>query len=201
MTSKVEFVKSVVSPDQLPRERLPEIAFAGRSNVGKSSLINRLLARPGLARTSKTPGRTQALNYFRITPPDGPDFFLVDMPGFGFAKVNVQIRRRWEHLIEQYLQTRETLCAVVHLVDLRHPPQPLDYAMVAWLRHYDIPFLIVGTKADKIARTKVPETLLQIAETLNVDSRDTIAFSSETGAGRDELWQWVMETVSEGQNV
>jgi len=192
MTSKVEFVKSVVSPDQLPRERLPEIAFAGRSNVGKSSLINRLLARPGLARTSKTPGRTQALNYFRITPPDGPDFFLVDMPGFGFAKVNVQIRRRWEHLIEQYLQTRETLCAVVHLVDLRHPPQPLDYAMVAWLRHYDIPFLIVGTKADKIARTKVPETLLH-KRVVTVDMSSMVAGSRYRGDFEERMKKLVDE--------
>lgn len=197
MPIAVKFVRSVTSPDQFPSDRLPEIAFAGRSNVGKSSLINRLLGRSGLARTSKTPGRTQALNYFHVQPDDGPAFYLVDMPGFGFAQINERMRRQWAHFSERYLREHETLCGVVHLVDLRHPPQPLDLEMVEWLRHYQLNFLIIGTKADKIAKTKVPEALLQIAEKLNIDSQDTLAFSAETGLGRDALWQWVMETVKE----
>jgi GTP-binding protein len=197
MPIKAEFMLSVTTPAQLPQEDLPEIAFAGRSNVGKSSLINRLLGKSGLARTSKTPGRTQALNYFRIHPETGGPFFLVDMPGYGFAKINLKMRAQWERQIEQYLRTRETLCGVVHLVDLRHPPQPLDLEMVAWLQHYDLNFLIVGTKADKIAKTKVPEALLRVAETLNIDSVNTLAFSAETGLGRDDLWQWTLDIVAE----
>jgi len=107
------------------------------------------------------------------------------------------MRAQWERLIEHYLRERETLCGVVHLVDLRHPPQPLDLEMVAWLRHYDLNFLIVGTKADKIAKTKVPEALLHVAETLDIDSINTLAFSAETGLGRDELWRWLLDTVGE----
>jgi len=192
-----EVVLSVTTPAQFPREGLPEIAFAGRSNVGKSSLINRLLGSSRLARTSKTPGRTQALNYYRIHPEKGSPFFLVDMPGYGFAKVNKQLHAQWERLVEHYLPEHETLCGVVHLVDLRHPPQPLDLEMVAWLQHYELNYLIVGTKADKIAKTKVPDALLQVAETLNIDSVNTLAFSAETGLGRDALWRWVLDTVAE----
>jgi len=197
MPIRAEFVLSVTNPAQFPNEGLPEIAFAGRSNVGKSSLINKLLNKPGLAKTSKTPGRTQALNYYRIHPETGKPFFLVDMPGYGYAKINLNMRQQWEHLIEHYLKTREMLGGVVHLVDLRHPPQPLDHEMVAWLQHYELNFLIVGTKADKIAKTKVPEALLQVAEKLNIDSQNTLAFSAETGLGRDALLRWVLDTVAE----
>jgi GTP-binding protein len=192
-----EFVTSAAQSDQLPTERLPEIAFAGRSNVGKSSLINRLLGKAKLARTSNTPGRTQTLNFYRVFP-DGhasKPFFLVDMPGYGFANVNAGKREAWGRLIEDYLSTRKTLRGVIHLIDLRHPPQPLDLQMSAWLQHFENHFLVVGTKADKIAKTKVPEHLLQVAEGLNVDTINTLAFSAETGLGRDQLWRWVLDTV------
>jgi GTP-binding protein len=194
---QARFLASALNASEMPPEGPPEIAFAGRSNVGKSSLLNRLLGKSGLARTSKTPGRTRSLNFFRVWPEgkEGATFYLVDMPGYGFAAVNAQMRAQWERLIEHYLKTREPLRGVVHLVDLRHPPQPLDLEMVAWLQHYELPFLIVGTKADKIARTKVPEALLRVAETLRIDSRDTLAFSAQTGLGREELWQWVVEAV------
>ena len=190
-----EFLCSAAKREQLPSDRLPEIALAGRSNVGKSSLLNKLLGRPKLARTSNTPGRTQTLNYYHIFP-DGKaskPFFLVDMPGYGFAQVNLARRAQWGHLIENYLTTRETLHGVIHLLDMRHPPQPLDLQMSAWLRHFEKPFLVVGTKADKIAKTKVPDHLLQIAEGLNVDSDDTLAFSAETGMGKDQLWRWIQD--------
>jgi GTP-binding protein len=192
-----EFLLSATSREQLPKDRLPEIAFAGRSNVGKSSLINKVIGMPKLARTSNTPGRTQTLNYYRIYPAGktSKPFYLVDMPGYGFAQVSHVRRAQWGQLIEDYLTTRETLHSVIHLLDMRHPPQPLDIQMSQWLQHFDKPFLVVGTKADKIATTKVPEHLLQIAEGLNVDTDDTLAFSAETGLGRDQLWRWMLESV------
>ena len=196
MRVNAEFVTSVARLDQLPSERLPEIALAGRSNVGKSAMINTLVGRPGLARTSNTPGRTQMLNYFRITPDgNGKPFFLVDMPGYGFAAINQGTRAQWGDLIEGYANTRPTLCGIMQLIDLRHPPQPLDHSMAQWLKDHDHNYLIIGTKADKVAKTKVPELMLQVAEKLNVDSLDTMAFSAQTGLGRDQLWRWVMDTA------
>jgi GTP-binding protein len=197
---RVEFVISAARLDQLPKEPLPEIALSGRSNVGKSSLLNRLLGRSGLARTSKTPGRTQMLNYFRVTPDpeEGKPFYLVDMPGYGFAAVSAVRRAHWGTLVEQYLKTRRSLCGIIQLIDLRHPPQPLDHVMTEFLHHFAKRYLIVGTKADKVAKTKVPDLLLDIAESLHVDSQDTLAFSSQTGLGRDELWRWVLETAGRG---
>lgn len=198
MRITAEFVISAARIDQLPHERLPEIALAGRSNVGKSSLINTLLGKPGLAKTSNTPGRTQTLNYYRITPEenDGKPFFLVDMPGYGFAAANLARRAQWRDLIEEYLNTRQTLCGIIQLIDLRHPPQPLDHTMAEWLHNQSHRYLVVGTKADKVAKSKVPKLLLQVAESLQVDSNDTVAFSAQTGLGRDQLWRWVLETIS-----
>lgn len=189
-----EFVKSAARIDQLPKDQLPEIALAGRSNVGKSSLINCLVQCPRLAKTSNTPGRTQMLNFYRVQPEGtaGKPFYLVDMPGYGFAQVSAARRAEWGKLIEEYLSSRETLRGIISLIDLRHPPQPLDLQMAEWLRHFDVPYLVVGTKADKIARTKVPEQMLQTAEKMHLDSDDTLAFSAETGLNRDRLWRWII---------
>lgn len=195
MRVKAEFVISVARMDQLPDERLPEIALAGRSNVGKSSLINTLVGKTNLARTSNTPGRTQTLNYYRITPEGKAPFFLVDMPGYGYAAINKGTRADWDNLIGNYARTRETLRGIIQLIDLRHPPQPLDHEMCQWLQSHDHNFLVVGTKADKIAKTKVAEAMLKVAEKLNIDSRDTLAFSAETGLNKEQLWRWVMEAV------
>ena len=196
MRVTAEFVTSVARIDQLPNDGLPEIALAGRSNVGKSSMINTLVGKAGLARTSNTPGRTQMLNYFRITPDgNGQPFFIVDMPGYGFAAVNQATRAQWSDLIESYATTRPTLCGIMQLIDLRHPPQPLDHSMSKWLCEHKHNYLVVGTKADKVAKTKVPQLLLQVAEKLNIDSLDTLAFSAQTGFGREQLWRWVTETV------
>ena len=199
MRITAEFIISAARLDQLPSEGLPEIALAGRSNVGKSSLINALIGKSGLARTSNTPGRTQTLNYYLITPEekDGKPFYLVDMPGYGYAAVNKASRDKWADLIDQYLHKRQTLCGIIQLIDLRHPPQPLDHIMTEWLHRHEHRYLVVGAKADKVAKTKVPQLLLQIAESLNVDSRDTMAFSAQTGLGRDQLWRWVLDTVQE----
>lgn len=200
MRTNAEFVISVVRLDQLPKDRLPEIALAGRSNVGKSSLINTLLGQPGLARTSNTPGRTQTLNYYRVTPEPrlGKPFFLVDMPGYGYAAINQTSRAQWADLIEQYLEKSSMLCGIMHLIDLRHPPMTLDHSMSQYLQEHKHNYMIVGTKSDKVAKTKVPESLLKVAESLNIDSRDTLAFSAQTGFGREQLWRWVMDTAQAG---
>ncbi len=189
-------------PNQFPKDHLPEIAMVGRSNVGKSSLINTVLGIAKLARTSNTPGRTQTINFYRVWPngKSGKAFYLVDMPGYGFAAVSAVRRAQWGELIEEYLTARAPLRGIIQLVDMRHPPQPLDHQMAEWLRHYEQHFLLVGTKADKIAKTKVPEHLLQIAEGLNVDSNDTLAFSAETRLGRDVLWRWILETAALSPN-
>ncbi len=194
-----EFVLGVAQLSQLPTDRLPEIALAGRSNVGKSSLINRVLGRDGLAHTSNTPGRTQQLNFYRVWPEGkaGPAFYLVDMPGYGHAEVSLSRRKEWGRLIDEYLSARPALRGVIHLIDMRHPPQPLDLEMSGWLRHFDHNFVVVATKADKIAKTKVAEQALQVAERLNVDSSDVLAFSAENGLGRDAVWRWMRETAAQ----
>ncbi|MCE5197703.1 MAG: ribosome biogenesis GTP-binding protein YihA/YsxC [Armatimonadota bacterium] len=198
MRITAEFVTSVARLDQLPRENLPEIALTGRSNVGKSSMINTLVGKAGLARTSNTPGRTQTLNYYLITPEgkNGKPFFLVDMPGYGFAAASKGSRAQWQNLVEQYLNTRPMLRGVMQVIDLRHLPQPLDHAMSEWLRDNGHNYLIVGTKADKMPKGKVPGLLTQVAKSLSVDIQDTMAFSAETGLGRDQLWHWVMNATT-----
>lgn len=198
MPITAEFVTSVARLDQLPREGLPEIALTGRSNVGKSSMINALVGKPGLARASNTPGRTQTLNYFRITPEGKTTkpFFLVDMPGYGFAAVNKASRAQWGDLVERYLSSQPTLCGVVQIIDLRHPPQPLDHTMAEWLLGTRQRYVVVATKADKVARAKVPVLLTQAAASLRVEVQNAMAFSAQTGLGRDQLWRWMIGATS-----
>lgn len=184
--------------DQLPKDGLPEIALAGRSNVGKSSMINCLLGRSGLARTSNTPGRTQTLNYYRIAPKElESPFYFVDMPGYGYAAVNKSSREKWGVLIEEYLNTRPELCGVIQLIDLRHEPQPLDHTMSGWLREQEHPYLVVGNKSDKISKSKVVPSSVQIAKQLHLELESVIAFSSQTGFGKEKIWEWIFQTVGE----
>ena len=172
--TSADIVISAVKPEQYPEEVMPEFALAGRSNVGKSSFINKMLNRKSLARTSSKPGKTQTLNFFLINE----DFYFVDVPGYGYAKVSKSERAAWGRMIETYLTTREQLKAVVLIVDLRHPPTADDVMMYQFLKHYDIPCIIINTKADKITK-----------ETLDLDPNDPIVlFSSETGYGKDEAW-------------
>jgi GTP-binding protein len=180
-----EFVISAVSPKQYPTDGLPEIALAGRSNVGKSSLINRMLQRRNLARTSSQPGKTQQLNYYLVNR----DLYFVDVPGYGYAKVSRSEREAWGRMIERYLLERKTLRLVLLLVDLRHPPTAQDCSMFEWLVHYGIPVCVVATKADKVGRNAWPKHAKAVRETLGLPKElSLVLFSSETGMGRDELW-------------
>jgi GTP-binding protein len=183
--TSAEIVISAVKPEQYPNNNLPEFALAGRSNVGKSSFINKMVNRKNLARTSSKPGKTQTLNFFLINE----SLYFVDVPGYGFAKVSKKEREAWGKMIETYLTTREQLRAVVLIIDLRHAPTKDDVMMYEFLKHYEIPAVIIATKADKIPRGKWQKHVKVVRETLNVVEGDpVIIFSSETGQGKDEAW-------------
>ncbi|AJS57490.1 ribosome biogenesis GTP-binding protein YihA/YsxC [Paenibacillus sp. IHBB 10380] len=187
--TKSEFVISAVSPDQYPEDALPEIALAGRSNVGKSSLINKMINRKNLARTSSTPGKTQQLNYYRIND----EVYFVDFPGYGFAKVSKVQRLAWGAMIEKYLLEREPLKLLLLVVDLRHPPSKDDVIMYDWVSHYDLPICVVATKADKIPRSRWAKQIKQMKECLSLRvDHPLVLFSSDTGLGKDELWSIIL---------
>ncbi|MEK3852951.1 ribosome biogenesis GTP-binding protein YihA/YsxC [Cytobacillus sp. FSL H8-0458] len=180
-----EIVISAVKPDQYPESDLPEFALAGRSNVGKSSFINKMLNRRGLARISSKPGKTQTLNFYLINE----ILHFVDVPGYGYAKVSKKEREAWGKMIETYLTNREQLKAVVLIVDLRHPPTSDDVMMYDFLKHYEIPCVVIATKADKIPKSKWQKHMKITKETLDIDPNDQIImFSSETGYGKDQAW-------------
>ena len=180
-----EIIISAVKPAQYPESDFPEFALAGRSNVGKSSFINKMLNRKGLARISSKPGKTQTLNFYLINE----QIFFVDVPGYGYAKVSKTERAAWGRMIETYFTTREQLRAVVLIVDLRHPPTEDDCMMYDFLKHYEIPCIVIATKADKIPKGKWQKHLKVTRETLDLDADDHIVlFSSETGEGKDKAW-------------
>ncbi|MBO1515097.1 ribosome biogenesis GTP-binding protein YihA/YsxC [Metabacillus bambusae] len=188
-----EIVISAVKPDQYPAVDLPEIALAGRSNVGKSSFINKMLARKSLARTSSKPGKTQTLNFYIINE----ILHFVDVPGYGYAKVSKKEREAWGKMIETYITTREQLRAVVLLIDVRHPPSKDDVLMYGFLKHYEIPTIIVATKADKIPKSKWQKHVKVIKDSLNMEKSDSfVLFSSETGQGKDEAWKIIESYTS-----
>ena len=179
-----QFLLSAPAPALIPPPSLPEIAFIGKSNVGKSSLINALLNRKGLVKTSGTPGKTRALNFFLINE----RFQFVDLPGYGFAKVHKSEQESWRVLSEDYLQHRDTLKGVVLIVDLRHPGSPLDSEMKAWLDHFELPTVIVANKADKLPKSKVARHLAKWAEALGLEE-PPLAYSAKTHLGREKLWR------------
>lgn len=180
-----EIIISAVSPAQYPDTDLPEIALAGRSNVGKSSFINSLINRKNLARTSSKPGKTQTLNFYLIEN----SLHFVDVPGYGYAKVSKTEREKWGEMIETYLTSRNQLRAVVSLVDLRHKPTDEDIKMYQFLKYYDIPAIVVATKADKIPRGKWNKHESIVKKALDFDKTDDfILFSSETKMGKEEAW-------------
>jgi len=184
----VEMVISAVRPDQYPEDGLPEFALAGRSNVGKSSFINRMIGRKALARISSKPGKTQTLNFYKIEE----QLFFVDVPGYGYAKVSKTEREAWGKMIERYITGRQELKAVVQIVDLRHPPTADDRMMYDFLKHYNIPCIVIATKADKIPKGKWDKHKKVVKETLNMEKNDPlIVFSSEKGIGFEEAWRTI----------
>ena len=181
-----EIVISAVQPEQYPNTKLPEIALAGRSNVGKSSFINTLINRKGLARTSGKPGKTQTLNFYLIEE----TLHFVDVPGYGYAKVSKTERAKWGKMIETYITEREQLQAVVSLVDMRHDPTADDIQMYEFLKYYNIPVIVVATKCDKIKKNQWNKHESAIKKKLNFDpSDDFIVFSSETKEGKEKAWE------------
>jgi len=164
---------------------LPEVAFSGKSNVGKSSLINTLVNRKGLARTSSTPGRTQSINFFRINE----RISFVDLPGYGFAKVPLHIKQQWKPMVESYLKTRESLCLAVVILDIRREPSRDDIDLVEWLTFYDIPILAVGTKIDKISKNQRSKQKAIVKKSLQLEESQLVMFSAVTGEGKEELWK------------
>jgi GTP-binding protein len=189
-----EFMISAVSDEQYPRGELPEIAFVGRSNVGKSSLINSLLNRKKLVKTSATPGKTQMINFFDVNH----EFVCADLPGYGFAKVPKAVQKKWQALVEQYLTTRENLKTVVLIVDIRRKPTDLDLHMQEWLEEYNVDYILVATKADKLSQAEQSKQLKQIRQVFVKDTnRELVAYSSKNQRGRKELWKFLQKRIEE----
>lgn len=182
---------------KLPKNTLPEIAFAGKSNVGKSSLINALIMRKAFARTSSQPGKTQTINFYKVNEA----FYYVDLPGYGYAKVSMTEREKWGKMIEKYLNTSKQLKAVLLLIDIRHEPSVNDRNMYEWIRYNGYEPIIVATKLDKINRSQVQKHVKMVREGLGAKKETTIIpFSAETMQGREELWQ-IIEELADFQQV
>ena len=188
----VQFLTSAAKADQLPPEDMPEVAFAGRSNVGKSSLINALLGRKRLAKVSSTPGRTRTINFFNVND----RWRLADLPGYGFAKVPASMRRNWKALIEAYLIERTTLRAVVLIVDARHEPTAMDKELLHFLQVHELAVVPVATKTDKLAKTVLHGKLRGCARALDLPADALIPFSSVTKVGRETLWRRIYDLLS-----
>lgn len=184
-----EFVVGAVDRGDLPTDGLPEVALAGRSNVGKSSLINRLVQRRSLARTSSTPGKTQQLNYYRVDNA----LYLVDLPGYGFVKGGMELRLTLGRLVQGYLERRAELKAIIQLIDARHGPTELDLAMIEWMKEHPKPFLLVFTKLDKLSRQQWLRRLDQLTNAGTLVGLAYLPFSAITGEGREEALEWIYQ--------
>jgi len=185
--ASAEFIKAAVDERGWPGDGKPHIAFVGRSNVGKSSLINNLVSRKGLVKTSSTPGKTREVNFFMINGA----FYFVDLPGFGYARVPGKVQEGWGRMIEGYLKDCPALRLVVMLLDIRHEPGENDRTMHRWLTHYNIPTVYVATKADKISRGKRQAHISKISGALLIDTGAILQYSAETGEGKQRLWETI----------
>jgi len=188
-----DFVKSAVKPSHYPPATLPEIAFTGRSNVGKSSLINTLVNRKRLVKTSSTPGRTQLINFFNINNA----FSFVDLPGFGYAKVPESIKKTWGPMVETYLLNRKTLKGVVLIMDIRRMPGPHELDFIEWLRYHTIPTILILTKADKLSKSKQMNQHIAITKILGTHRDDLILFSAKTRMGKDATWVEIEQLIDD----
>ena len=186
-----EFITSATKPDQYPPVKYPEMAFAGRSNVGKSSLINTLVNRKRLVKTSSTPGRTQLINFFDINSL----ITFVDLPGYGYAKVPTAVRKKWGPMIETYLSGRRTLKGVVVIMDIRRIPRQEEHELIEWLKYYSIDGILVLTKTDKLSKPKRLKQHNAIAEALAIDPDKLILFSAKSRQGRDAVWAAINSSV------
>lgn len=187
-----ELDRVAIKPDQYPCDGLPEIAFAGRSNVGKSSLFNTLVNRKKLARVSQSPGKTRTINFYVIND----RFRIVDLPGYGYAKVSKSVSQQWGPMIEKYLASRSELVKVVQLVDSRHEPSKQDVQMYEWLKYYGMDGIVVATKSDKISRNELAKNIALIRKTLKMAPEDkVIAVSSLKKTGYEELWEILEELI------
>jgi GTP-binding protein len=186
-----QFITSAVKSNQYPPPEYPEVAFAGRSNVGKSSLINKLVNRKRLVKTSSTPGRTQLINFFLVNGA----LSLVDLPGYGYAKVPAAVKRRWGPMVETYIAKRTSLKAVVLLMDLRRTPKVEEFDLMDWLHHHKVPTILVLTKSDKLSRTKQQQQRRNAADILGVDREDLLLFSAKSGKGKEVLWELIEQVT------
>lgn len=190
---KLSMDLSAVNESQYPIDGLPEIALAGRSNVGKSSLINSLLNRKKFARVSQNPGKTRTINFYTINE----EFFLVDLPGYGYAKVSKQERASWGSIMEKYLQNRDPLCSIMLLVDIRHEPKEDDKIMYDWIKHFGYKCIIIATKADKISRGKYQKHFKMIRTKLGLKDEVIIPISSLKKTGIEETWEEIVKSFNE----
>ena len=188
-----EFVKSASKPSEYPKGGLPELAFAGKSNVGKSSLINALVNRKNLAKISSTPGRTQLINFFQING----NLSLVDLPGYGYAKVPLHIRQTWKPMVESYLQTREDIRLVILIIDARRGASAEDLNLLDWLDYHRIPSLLVLTKTDKLSQIERAQQKKTLSENPLLARRPFLFFSAVSAEGKDELWKIIRQHVFE----
>jgi GTP-binding protein len=195
--ASADFVTSAVKPSQYPPPELPEAAFAGRSNVGKSSLINTLLERKRLAKTSTTPGRTQLINFFCVNNV----YSFVDLPGYGYAKVPPELRRKWGPMVEKYLSGRSSLRAVVLLMDVRRTPLAEELDFIAWLKQYGIDLIPVLTKCDKLSKTDQGKQRKRAAEILDLPVEELILFSAKNRLGKETLWRRIIALLDSQHGI
>ncbi|MDO5095327.1 MAG: ribosome biogenesis GTP-binding protein YihA/YsxC [Peptostreptococcaceae bacterium] len=189
----IQMNMSAVKKEQYPDDKMPQIAFVGRSNVGKSSMINTLLNRKNMARVSQTPGKTRTINFFKINE----EFYLVDLPGYGYAKLSKQEKESWGKVMEDYFVHCQDLVHVFVLVDIRHEPKDSDKQMVEYIRYHNLPLSVIATKSDKLTRNEQNKSLKVISQTLAVPMSEIFMLSSLKKTGQDEIWERIIAIYAE----